>query len=58
MRKIRLGIDYEGRDDPDFFKTWNGEKTVYILDEQQAMMGKSAWCKNLTLAFLPHGRKS
>lgn len=34
-----LGLDYDGRERPDFFKTWNGKKTVYMLDEHQFAIG-------------------
>lgn len=36
-----VGIDHEGRKRPDLFKTWNGRKTVYILDEDGEPMGIS-----------------
>jgi len=38
-----LGLDYEGRKEPDFFKTWNGEESIYILDENQTAMGLSTF---------------
>ena len=34
-----LGLDYERREKPDFFKTWNGKETVYMLDERQFAIG-------------------
>ena len=34
-----LGLDHEGGEGPDFFKTWNGGKTVYIFDEDQHPIG-------------------
>jgi hypothetical protein len=34
-----MGIDYQGRKQPDFFKAWNGEKAVYILDENRRPVG-------------------
>jgi len=34
-----LGIDYDTREVPDFFQTWNGQQTAYVLDENETMMG-------------------
>ena len=34
-----LGIDYGKVQRPDLFETWNGEKTVYILDEDHTPIG-------------------
>ena len=34
-----LGIDHQGRKRPDLFKTWNGEKSLYIFDENQRPVG-------------------
>ena len=34
-----LGIEYEERHQPDFFRTWNGQEAVYILDEDQTPQG-------------------
>ena len=34
-----LGLDYEEKNPPDFFDTWNGEKPVYIFDENQIPLG-------------------
>ena len=34
-----LGIDYGKAKSPDLFETWNGEKPVYILDENQMPIG-------------------
>lgn len=28
-----VGIDYAGKKQPDFFRTWNGQELVYVLDE-------------------------
>ncbi len=36
-----LGIDYGGKKDPSLFRTWNGEKTVYLLDEKEQLLGLS-----------------
>ncbi len=34
-----LGISNDSRkDEPDFFKTWNGQKAVYIFDENHEVM--------------------
>lgn len=29
-----IGIDYGGKRDSDYFRTWNGEELVYLLDEE------------------------
>jgi len=34
-----VGIDYDGKKEPDFFRTWNGKKTVYVLDENENVIG-------------------
>jgi len=34
-----VGIDYDKKKESDFFRTWNGKKSVYILDEDQKVMG-------------------
>jgi hypothetical protein len=34
-----LGIDYHRKKEPDFFKSWNGKRAVYILDENQRPVG-------------------
>jgi hypothetical protein len=34
-----LGIEDEERHQPDFFRTWNGQEAVYILDEDQTLQG-------------------
>lgn len=34
-----VGIDYDGKKEPDFFRTWNGKKTVYVLDENENVTG-------------------
>jgi hypothetical protein len=33
------GVDYEGQQPPDFLKTWNGERTVFLLDEDENLVG-------------------
>jgi hypothetical protein len=33
------GLDYEKQKPPDFLKTWNGERTVFILDEDENLVG-------------------
>lgn len=33
-----VGIDYAGEKQPDFFKTWNGQETIYLLDEDGRVM--------------------
>lgn len=33
-----VGVDYAGEKPPDFFKTWNGHESVYILDEDGRIM--------------------
>jgi hypothetical protein len=38
-RKFRfqgiLGLEYEGKKEPDLFRTWNAQEAVYIFDENQ-----------------------
>ncbi len=34
-----LGFDHPDREHPDLLKTWNGAKTVYILDEDKTAIG-------------------
>lgn len=34
-----LGIDIQGRKQPNLFKTWNGERTLYIFDDRQRPVG-------------------
>jgi len=38
-----LGIDYGKENEPDFFNTWNGQKSVYIFNEDQQPMGISTY---------------
>ena len=33
-----VGVDYFGKQDSAYFGTWNGEKTTYILDENEQIM--------------------
>ena len=33
-----VGIDYFGEKNPDYFGTWNGEKPLYVLDEDGQIM--------------------
>lgn len=33
-----VGIDFFEKKRPDYFSTWNGEKPVYVLDENEQMM--------------------
>jgi hypothetical protein len=33
-----VGIDYGGKKDFEIFRTWNGKKPVYVLDENQQLM--------------------
>jgi hypothetical protein len=33
-----VGVDYAGEKQPDFFKTWDGHATIYILDEDGRVM--------------------
>jgi hypothetical protein len=44
-RKFRfqgiLGIEYEGKKEPDLFRTWNGQEAVYLFDENQVAVGLS-----------------
>jgi len=34
-----LGIEHETSEVPDFFRTWNGQKAVYVFDEDQVPQG-------------------
>jgi hypothetical protein len=36
-----VGIDYEGKKEPDLFRTWNGKEAVYIFDENKNVIGLS-----------------
>ncbi len=36
-----VGIDHGREKDPDLFRTWNGEKSVYVLDEDGKPLGIS-----------------
>ena len=40
-----LGIDHKDEQPPDFFKTWNSGKTLYIFDEDQNPIGLSTTSK-------------
>lgn len=33
-----VGVDYPGKKRPDCFRTWNGRKPIYILDEDEQIM--------------------
>lgn len=33
-----VGVDYAGEKQPDFFKTWNGRESIYVLDEHGRVM--------------------
>jgi hypothetical protein len=48
-----VGIDH-GKDHLDLFTTWNGEKTIYVLDENQQLMDmitENESCKQSAPAF-------
>ncbi len=34
-----LGVDYEDAKPPDFLETWNGERTIYIIGEDENVLG-------------------
>jgi hypothetical protein len=34
-----LGIEHDESQAPDFFRTWNGQDAVYLLDEDQTPQG-------------------
>ena len=34
-----VGIDYEGKKEPDLFRTWNGKEAVYVFDENKNVVG-------------------
>ncbi len=33
-----VGVDYSGKKDPDYFGTWNGEKPIYVIDENEQIV--------------------
>jgi hypothetical protein len=33
-----VGVDYPGKKEPDYFRTWNGKESIYVLDENQQIM--------------------
>ena len=33
-----VGVDYAGEKQPDFFRTWNGHESIYVLDEDGRVM--------------------
>jgi hypothetical protein len=37
-----VGVDYEGRKDPDFPENWNGKQAVDIIDEDENMTAIAA----------------
>jgi len=37
-----VGIDYERKKEPDYFRTWNGNDTVYLFDENNNVVGLAA----------------
>jgi hypothetical protein len=53
-----LGIDHKGEPHPDFFKTWNGSKTVYIFDEDQHPIGLATAAHLKSSAGARHKRSS
>jgi len=36
-----VGIDHGKKKEPDLFRTWNGKKSVYVLDEDGKPLGIS-----------------
>ena len=34
-----LGVDYGGKQKPDLFRTWNGQKAIHVFDEDQRPLG-------------------
>lgn len=53
-----VGLDHEGEERPDFFKTWNGEKTVYLFDEDQNPIGLTTTARLQSKRFTKHKRPS
>ncbi|NQU40566.1 MAG: hypothetical protein HQ523_11480 [Lentisphaerae bacterium] len=50
-----VGIDYFGKKDPDYFGTWNGEKPIYILDEDEQIMDMVVDGDHLRSSGVPSG---
>lgn len=53
-----LGLDHEGAQHPDILKTWNGEKTVYIFDENANPMGLTTTARLQSARGAKHKRSS
>ena len=53
-----VGLDYEKKQAPDFFKTWNGERTVYLLDEHENPLGLTTTARLQSKVFTKNKRQS
>ena len=55
-----LALDYEGREEIDSFRTWNGKETIYIFDENETAMGLSTLdsTRSLSLRRTKHTPRS
>ena len=53
-----VGLDHEGEKRPDFFKTWNGETTVYLFDEHENPVGLTTTAQLQSRGFTKNTRQS
>jgi hypothetical protein len=53
-----VGLDHEGEKRPDFFKTWNGETTVYLFDEHENPVGLTTTARLQSKGFTKNKRPS
>ena len=53
-----VGLDHEGEKRPDFFKTWNGETTVYLFDEHENPVGLTTTARLQSKGFTKNKRQS
>ncbi len=53
-----VGLDHEGKKHPDFFKTWNGETTVYLFDEHENPVGLTTTAQLQSKGFTKNKRQS
>jgi hypothetical protein len=53
-----MGLDHEGEKRPDFFKTWNGETTVYLFDEHENPVGLTTTVRLQSRGFTKNKRQS
>lgn len=53
-----LGIDYNGRQEPYFFRTWNGKTAIYLLDEDQIPQGIATYSSSQPQRLIKKRHKS